>query len=201
MELGPPGDFFCPGATPWLHHHVRSPAEVRVAHTAELGAPGLHGARSLLAEVFGAEFDELDWGHALGGMHALVYEGPRLVAHGSVVQRRLIHNARTLRAGYVEAVAVAADRRRRGYGAAVMDRLELLIDAAYDLGALGATDEGSLLYEARGWRRWRGRTWAMTPAGIVRTEQEDGNIYVREVSVTLDLCGELVCDWREGDLW
>lgn len=177
------------------------PVEVRVAHTAELGVGALHDARALLDEAFGGALDEFDWEHALGGIHALVYEGTRLVAHGSVVQRRLVHDGRALRTGYVEAVAVAADRRRRGYGGALMDRLEQVIGSAYELGALGATDDGALLYEARGWRRWRGRTWAMTPQGVVRTEQEDRCIYVREVSVSLDLSGDLVCDWRDGDVW
>ena len=37
--------------------------------------------------------------------------------------------------------------------------------AAYDLGALGATDEGAALYVAHGWRRWQGETWALDAVG------------------------------------
>ena len=57
-----------------------------------------------------------------------------------MVQRRLLHGGRALRAGYVEGVGVRADRQRRGHGAALMAALERMIRGAYDLGALGATD-------------------------------------------------------------
>ena len=43
--------------------------------------------------------------HAPGGLHALVHDGGDLVAHGAVVQRRLLHDGRALRVGYVEAGA------------------------------------------------------------------------------------------------
>jgi aminoglycoside 2'-N-acetyltransferase I len=142
-----------------------------------------------------------DWEHALGGVHALVWEGDELIAHGSVIQRRLLHGGRTLRTGYVEAVAVRADRRRRGHGAAVMDALERVVRGAYDLGALGATDEGAGLYTSRGWQQWRGPLYALTPDGVIRTEEDDGGVYVLPVTTALDLSGELICDWRDGDVW
>jgi aminoglycoside 2'-N-acetyltransferase I len=175
--------------------------DVRTAHTAELDAATLAKARALLDATFGEEMTDQDWDHALGGVHALVWDAGELVGHASVVQRRLLHRGRALRAGYVEGVAVRADRRRRGHGAAMMEALERVIRAAYELGALGATDEGAALYAARGWRRWRGRLSALTPAGIVRTPQEDGCIYVLPVAEPLDLSAELTCDWRDGDVW
>jgi aminoglycoside 2'-N-acetyltransferase I len=152
-------------------------------------------------EVFEGGFEEDDWQHALGGIHALAWEDGELVGHGSVVQRRLVHGGRALRAGYVEGVGVRADRQRRGCGAALMAPLERVIAAAYDLGALGASEAGMPLYAARGWKRWEGPTSALTPAGLVRTAEEDGWIYVLPGAVALDLTGELVCDWREGDVW
>jgi aminoglycoside 2'-N-acetyltransferase I len=60
---------------------------------------------------------------------------------------------------------------------------------------------GARFYAARGWKAWRGRTWALTPAGTVRTADEDADIYVFEVAAPLDLTGDLTCDFREGDLW
>src|SRR3954468_22110164 len=89
----------------------------------------------------GAEMTDDSWEHALGGVHALVWEGNGLAGHASVVQRRLLHRGRALRTGYVEGVAVRSDRRGRGYGAAMMDALERVVRRAYDLGALGGTDE------------------------------------------------------------
>src|SRR3954469_8006154 len=152
--------------------------EVRTAHTADLDAATLRAARALLRAVFDDGFDEHDWEHALGGMHALVWDGDDLVAHGSVVQRRLLHGGRALRCGYVEGVGVSAARRRRGHGAAVMATLERVVRGAYDVGALGATDDAARFYAARGWRRWAGPTFALTPDGVVRTAAEDGGIHV-----------------------
>lgn len=175
--------------------------ELRVAHTAELEPATLRAARALLDEVFPGEMTDQDWEHALGGLHALAWEEGELVGHASVIQRRLLHGGRALRTGYVEGVGVRADRRRRGYGAALMDALEPVIRAAYELGALGSTDEARSFYAARGWEQWQGPTSALTPAGIERTADEDGWIYVLPLDAPLDLAGELTCDWREGDAW
>ena len=171
------------------------------AHTADLDPATLDAVRALLEDAFAGDITEADLEHALGGVHALVWDGDDLVAHGSVVQRRLLHGGRALRTGYVEAVAVARAHRGRGHGAAVMAELERVIRGAYDLGALGSSDEALGFYVHRGWRCWAGPTSALTPDGIVRTPDEDGGIHVLEVGVALDLDGELTCDWRDGDPW
>jgi len=161
----------------------------------------LTAARVLLEEAFDGDWSPDDWEHSLGGVHAIAYEGDELVGHAAVVQRRLLHGGRALRAGYVEGVGVRADQRRRGHAAAMMEALERVVRGAYDLGALGATDAAASLYAGRGWQRWRGPTSALTPAGIRRTEDGDGAIYVLPGAVALDLDGELACDWRDGDVW
>jgi aminoglycoside 2'-N-acetyltransferase I len=178
--------------------------KLRVAHTAELDAGELRAARALLDDVFAGELDAQDWEHALGGVHALVVDDVGdVVGHASVVQRRLMHGGRALRAGYVEAVGVRADARRRGVGSMMMASLEAVIGKAYDLGALGATDAAVPFYTGRGWRRWRGPSWALTPEGVVRTADEDGAIYVLTApdGPELSLDGPLMADWREGDVW
>jgi aminoglycoside 2'-N-acetyltransferase I len=176
---------------------------VRVAHTAELDEAELAAARALLGDVFAGELDDDDWEHALGGVHALAYDDGVVIGHASVIQRRLIHGGRAWRAGYVEAVGVRADQRRRGVGASLMDAIEDVVRKAYDLGALGATDAAVPFYLGRGWRRWRGPSWALTPDGVVRTADEDGAIYVMQVAgrAELALDGPLMADWREGDVW
>lgn len=174
---------------------------IQVVHTADVDPATLHAARAMLEAVFEGDFEDADWEHSLGGMHALAWDGDELVGHASLIQRRLLHGGRALRAGYVEGVGVRADRQRQGYGGAMMDALERIIRAAYDLGALGATDDGARLYLARGWQRWRGPTSAITPDGVVRTAEEDGFIYVLPGAAELDLSGELACDWRDGDVW
>jgi aminoglycoside 2'-N-acetyltransferase I len=176
-------------------------ATVTVVHTARLDDATLRTARALMDEAFGGGFGDEDWEHALGGLHALAFEGTRLVAHGAVVQRRMLHRGRALRCGYVEAVAVASDRRRQGLASAVLAELEWITRRAYDLGALSATDAGAALYLSRGWQLWQGPTSALTPSGIRRTPDDDGSVHVLLGTAELDLTGELTCDWRDGDLW
>jgi aminoglycoside 2'-N-acetyltransferase I len=175
--------------------------DVRTAHTAQLDRATLAAARELLDDVFGDEMTDEDWDHALGGIHALVWDGDQLIGHASVVQRRLLHDGRALRTGYVEGVAVRAARRGEGHGAALMEPLEAVIRGAYEIGALGASEQGAGFYAARGWQPWQGATYALTAGGIVRTADEDDSIHVLPVSAALDVHGELTCDWRDGDLW
>lgn len=155
----------------------------------------------LLDGAFGDRFDDADFEHGLGGMHALVYDGPELIGHGSVVMRRMLHGGHAMRTGYVESVAVRADRRRRGIGAAVMTELERVIRGGYELGALGASPVGAALYASRGWWLWPGKSAVLSPDGVQPTPYEDGGIYVLPVTVELDPAQPLVCDWRNGDLW
>jgi aminoglycoside 2'-N-acetyltransferase I len=172
---------------------------LRTVHTADLDAATLAAARALLDEVFAGELTDQDWEHSLGGIHALAYEGAELVGHAAVVQRRLIHRGQALRAGYVEGVGVSARHRRRGHASALMETLGRVIERAYDLGALGATDEAIPLYERHGWRRWTGPLSALTPDGLTPTPDEQGAVYV--LGEHLDFTAALTCDWRDGDVW
>jgi aminoglycoside 2'-N-acetyltransferase I len=174
-------------------------AELRVAHTSALTAADLHDVRALLEDAFPDDLTDQDVEHALGGMHALLREGGALIAHGSVVMRRLLHGGRSLRTGYVEAVAVRSDRRRQGHGGVVMQALEEVVRGAYELGALGASDEGVPFYAGRGWQPWTGTAVVVAPAGSRRTAGEEDGLFVLPVGVVLDPHGDLACDWREGD--
>jgi aminoglycoside 2'-N-acetyltransferase I len=174
--------------------------QLRTAHTAELDAATRSAIRELMDGAFGSVSDDT-FENVLGGVHALVVEDAELVGHASVVQRRMLHGGRALRTGYIEGVAVRADRRRRGHGAAMMAALERIVRSGYQLGALGASEDGGRLYASRGWELWRGPSSALTPDGIRRTADNDGSLYVLPVSVPVDLWGELVCDWRPGSVW
>ena len=174
--------------------------ELRTAHTADLGAGTRSAIRALMDAAFGGVSDDT-FENVLGGVHALLVEDGELVGHASVVQRRMLHGGRALRTGYIEGVAVREDRRRRGHGAAMMSVLERVVRSGYQLGALGASEDGGRLYASRGWQLWRGPSSALTPDGIRRTADSDGAIYVLPVSVPVDLTGELTCDWRPGSVW
>jgi aminoglycoside 2'-N-acetyltransferase I len=175
---------------------------VQVAHTGQLSAAELAQAHRLLAVVFD-DLTDADWEHCLGGLHALAHDDAGgLVAHAALVQRRLLHAGRAWRTGYVEGVAVRPDRRRQGYGGAVMAALEALARGAYEVAALGTSDDGNAFYAARGWLAWQGPTAVLTPGGVVRTPDDDDAVRVLPLSDSpLDLRGEIVCDWRDGDAW
>jgi aminoglycoside 2'-N-acetyltransferase I len=175
--------------------------EMSVMHTALLDAAMRREVRDLLDGAFDGAFDDRDWDNALGGLHVLLRDGDTLVGHAALVQRRLLHRGRSLRTGYVEAVAVRPDRRRRGHGSALMAGVERAVVAAYDLGALSATDDAAALYTARGWWVWPGRTGAIGPDGAHLTPEEDGGVHVRPVRARLDPAEPLYCDWRDGDRW
>lgn len=175
--------------------------EPRVAHTAELTARELAAARAMVVEAFAGGFYDMDWEHALGGLHILAEIDGRLAGHASVVQRRLLHGGRALRCGYVEAVAVRPDLRGQGIGRLLMGAVARILHAAYDLGALSASAAGAPLYAACGWQVWTGPLAALTPDGVVATDDEAGGVYVLELAVPLDFRASLTCDWREGDVW
>ena len=173
----------------------------RLVHTSDLDAETLANARRLLDEAHSGEFSDADWEHTLGGMHALIVHRGALLAHGAVIQRRLLHAERALRCGYVEGVAVREDWRGQGLGHAVMDALEQVVRGAYELGALSASAAGQRLYRPRGWLHWRGPTSVLAPGGPVRTPDNDGSVFVLPVTVDVDPTAALVCDWRDGDVW
>ena len=176
-------------------------ARIVTAHTAELDAETLAAAQALVEDVFGDGWTDSDWEHVLGGMHALAWDGTRLVGHAAVAQRRLLHCGRALRTGYVEGLAVHPDHRRRGHASALMDTIEQMIRGAYELGALSVTDEAIPFYAGRDWQRWQGRTFALTPTGPKRTEEDDDGVFVLRSSAELDLADDLTCDWRDGEVW
>ena len=188
---------------------------VELVHTGALAPEVLARARALLEAVFDGELTDDDWEHCLGGLHALAWRpdetagdetaGHELVGHAALVQRRLLHQGRVLRAGYVEGVAVRPDLQRRGIGSALMEPLEQVARRAYDVGALAASDAGAALYDARGWLRWQGPTSVLSPCGVQRTPDDDDCVFVLPgpalEGTALDRTAVLTCDWREGDAW
>jgi len=175
----------------------------RLIHTSDLDNETRQHAHQMVTEAFDgfAEYTDSDWEHALGGMHAIIQYRGALIAHASVVQRRLLHQGAALRCGYVEGVAVREDWRRQGLAHAVMDAIEQVIRGAYQVGALSASPAGEHIYRPRGWLHWQGPTSVLAPSGIIRTPDDDGSIFVLPVGVHMDPKADLVCDWRDGDVW
>jgi len=173
--------------------------------SAELAEPEERELKTLceLAWVAkGSEFRPVAWQAARGGTHFLIAEAGAVVAHAAVVDRRLEWDGRTLRTGYVEAVATLPGRQGEGLGSAVMRAVTTFVDERYELGALDTATPG--FYERLGWARWPGRTGVRGPDGVRLTPEEDGKVLVHLPGASLELreAGLLVCDGgRPGEPW
>ena len=157
--------------------------------------------RDLLEAAFAGDFSDEDWAHTFGGTRALLLDEDKgaLLAHASVVPRRLWVNEAEIEAGYVEAVAVRPDQQRRGLGTRIMRALEPALDR-FPLCALSTSSHA--FYTRFGWRRWRGPSWVRNAAGTRRRSQgEDGGILVRPTDGAMLLTGAICCEARIGDDW
>jgi aminoglycoside 2'-N-acetyltransferase I len=155
----------------------------------------------MLDVAYDGDFSDEDWQHAAGGTHVWVTGQHGLVAHASLVARTLVCSGKTLDVGFVEAVATTAAHRGQGHGTRVMGRIAELIREGYPLGVLSTGTHA--FYEKLGWERWRGPTFVDGPSGRERTPADDGDVMVLRTprSPSLDVDGDIVCDWRPGDVW
>lgn len=177
------------------------PEVLRRSASSELSRSELIGLHHLLDNAFAGDFSEQDWVSSLGGTHVLLHRDDELLAHASVVPRTMLVGDRPIRTGYVEAVATRLDRRRRGLATLVMAEVARVVGERYELGALSTGTPS--LYERLGWERWLGPTFASTPAGVVRTADDDGGVLVLLTTAAgmLDRREPITCDWRKGDVW
>ncbi len=173
---------------------------MRIVPTDALTARELAALKSMLEDAYGEPFVE-DWDHALGGTHFLIEEDGEPVSHVSVVERALETDGRTLRTGYVEAVATKNDRRRQGLGSRVMEAASEHIRGEFQLGALGTAEFD--FYARFGWERWLGPTSVRVDDRVERTPDEDGYVMILRTPAApdLDLSRPISCEWRPGDVW
>ena len=178
-----------------------SELRLQIGHTSDFGSEDLRSAQRLLQRIFEGDFGDDDWAHASGGSHVFAWKDDELIGHASLVSRQLLCCGRALCTGYVEAVGVERAHQRVGVGGRMMELLEGKIAESFELGALSASDVGAAFYQARGWLRWQGPLSAVTPSGVVRTEDEDGGVYVWPPTLSLDRAQPLAADFRDGDIW
>ncbi len=161
--------------------------------------------RAFVDEEGVPDFDDTDWDHALGGLHAVVTRNGAVLAHASVVRRVLWLGGQRREAGYIEAVAVEPEVQGQGLGTRVMRALQSRMRSAGPLGPLDvlalSTGQGAF-YERLGWRQWQGPTFVMRDGQPERTPDDDGGIYVLEALRPIDdLGGSIGCEARSGDVW
>lgn len=157
--------------------------------------------RDLLLEAFDGAFSDDDWTHTLGGWHALVTTGARLVAHAAVVARPIEIGDRTFAAGYVEGVGTSPDVQGLGHGSAVVRAIMDVVRRHFEVGVLSTGRES--FYERLGWEPWRGPTFVLRDGTYLRTDEDDDGImaYRFGPSLGVRLTDRMACGWRPGDNW
>ena len=131
-------------------------------------------------------------------VHALVFDGERLVAHAGFLVRTFYVDGRPIETAYVE--YVGAEPRRSGYGTIAVRAID---DEIRRRGfALTALATGSPeFYERLGWRRWRGTPAYRKPDGTV-VPTPDECVMVIDLGANVDLDAPIECEWRPvGDIW
>lgn len=132
-------------------------------------------------------------------VHVLGYVDVRLVAHALWLPRRVQVGAGPWHAAaYVEGVATHPNHRGRGYGTAVMRRLQQEI-ASYDLGTLSAAVPE--WYERLGWVRWQGSLLVLKDGELQATPDECAMVYRTPRTGELDLTTSLTAKWRPFKVW
>ncbi|MCX6028718.1 MAG: GNAT family N-acetyltransferase [Chloroflexi bacterium] len=132
-------------------------------------------------------------------VHVLGYAGSRLVAHALWLTRRLrIGAGPWLTAADVEGVATHADYRGRGYGSAVMRRVQQEI-GDFDLGVLSPSRAD--WYERLGWVRWQGPLYILKDDAVLVTPDDCVLVYRTPRSGDLDVQASLTGEWRPFELW
>ena len=153
---------------------------------------------ALCSEVFRCDYAfymNLD----LPRVHVLGYVGERLVAQALWLTRRLRVGAGPwLEAADIEGVATHADFRRRGYGSAVMRRLQGEI-SGFDLGVLSPSQEG--WYRRLGWEHWLGPLFIVKDGVAEATPDDYVMVYRTPKTGALDLTASLTGEWRPFELW
>jgi aminoglycoside 2'-N-acetyltransferase I len=132
------------------------------------------------------------------GVHALVYDGDRLVAHAGYLVRTLYVDGRPMRAAYVE--YVGAEPRRSGYGTIAVRAInDEIRRRGFTLAGL-ATGSPEF-YERLEWQRWRGPKAYRMPDGAVVPQPDEG-VMVLDLGADVDLDATIECEWRPvGDIW
>jgi len=174
---------------------------VELTSTETLGAARAQDLRAWLVDAFDGNFTDEDWAHTIGGVHALIQDRRGIVSHGAIVARSVLCDGHSLCVGYLEAVATRPDQRRHGYASRVLRKLGEIIARDYDIGALSTSLQA--VYAPLGWESWHGPSYVQTPHRRVRTADEDGGLMVLRTPRTppVNIGGDIVADWRTGDVW
>jgi aminoglycoside 2'-N-acetyltransferase I len=155
--------------------------------------------RAFLDEAFDGDFTDDDFDHALGGTHFVILARGQLIAHGSVVLRRISFDGQVYATGYLEAMAVALEWRGHGIGSKLLAALTDFCRSSFAVSMLSTGSHA--FYEHHGWRRFKGESYLASDSGLLRTEDDDEGLMVLTSLEDVLTADRVTCDFRSGDVW
>jgi aminoglycoside 2'-N-acetyltransferase I len=155
--------------------------------------------RAFLDEAFDGDFSDEDFEHAFGGTHFVILARGQLIAHGSVVLRRISFDGQVYATGSLEAMAVALEWRGHGIGSKLLAALTDFCRSSFAVSMLSTGSHA--VYEHRGWRRFNGESHLATDSGLLRTEDDDDGLMVLTSLEHVVAANQATCDFRSGDVW
>jgi aminoglycoside 2'-N-acetyltransferase I len=177
---------------------MRCVIDVRMAHTADLDVATLSAARALLDAVFRDEMTDHDWEHALGGIHAFVWDGGELAGHASVVPASALAPWACAAGGLRRGRRCASRRARAG----IRRGDDGSAGASGTRGYAGRHRRGrQLLRNPRLEAMARIDFGAHTPGSCAPRRRTDLSTCCPSLRRWICMYGELICDWRDGDVW
>ena len=172
--------------------------ELLTVSSREMTPSQLNDVIQLCSQVFQCDYSYY-MNLPLDRVHVLGYIDGLLVSHALWLDRRLrIGSGPWLNTAYVEGVATREDRRKQGFGSAVMCRLQREI-SGYDLGALSPSCPE--WYERLGWVRWQGPLRIVKDSDILETPEEYVLVYSTPRTGQIDVTSPLIGEWRPFELW
>lgn len=174
--------------------------EIEICRTEELSDKVRAELRSMLEHTFGPRYEDIAWHHCLGGTHFLLRYKGVLASHVSLVPRLLEQDGREYRGVYGESMATIPELQGKGIGSIVAAMATADILLHYEIGAFAASKYH--FYERLGWRKWSGQTYVKSGTGKEPASPDRGAVMaLLPEGSAIDPDGELVTDWREGDIW
>jgi aminoglycoside 2'-N-acetyltransferase I len=177
---------------------MSEPLRVSVVPAPQLGQHDRNEIVALCSCVFETDYS-LFLNDFVGATHVVGHLADEVVSHALWLPRRLLVEGQYIvESAYVEAVATWPRFEGRGFGSALMRRLQGEI-TDFDLGALSTGIPA--WYERLGWRPWLGRKYVRR--GQTLTETPDERVMVFEIAgkPLPDVSKSLTAEWRPNEAW
>jgi aminoglycoside 2'-N-acetyltransferase I len=185
---------------PAINQTGRYPLDLQVIPSGQLPRETLDQVLELCDRAYCEDLRE-NFGTFVDPVHVLAVLDGAVVSHALWITRWLAPAGRApLRTAYVEAGATDPTHQRRGFAAAILQRLVREV-ADFELAALCPSDDGQRLYANLGWETWTGPLSIRHGSRLIDTSDESVMICRLPVTPPLRLSDPMSAEWRPGELW